>query len=284
MSAPENGPGDSPFSQCARLKGTFPFRIGTTSYIIPDDILPNLEYLRDRVDDVELVLFESDEFSNLPSPGAVEQIGRLGREANLTYTVHLPLDIRLGSADEAERQASVGKCLRVIERMRPVEPFGWILHLHGEQRGDPPTTDLPRWRSQNRRSLRELLAGGLPRRQLCVESLDYDFDLVAGLVEEFDLSVCLDIGHLLVQRRDVVAHLDRWLDRARVFHVHGVNPEGADHNALDHIPAGILETLAGRLTRLPTGDVRVMTMEIFGQDDFERSRKTVAERLGTWRK
>ena len=43
------------------------FRIGTTSYVIPDDILPNVEYLASRVDDVQLVLFETDEYgSNLP--------------------------------------------------------------------------------------------------------------------------------------------------------------------------------------------------------------------------
>lgn len=52
----------------------FPFRFGTTSYIIPDEIIPNVEFLKDRVDDIELVLFESDEFSNLPGR---DDIGRL---------------------------------------------------------------------------------------------------------------------------------------------------------------------------------------------------------------
>jgi hypothetical protein len=52
------------------MKGTFPFRLGTSSYIIPDEILPNIQYLKDLVDDVEIVLFESDEYSNIPpSPG-----------------------------------------------------------------------------------------------------------------------------------------------------------------------------------------------------------------------
>ncbi|MCU0508776.1 MAG: sugar phosphate isomerase/epimerase, partial [Anaerolineae bacterium] len=36
------------------------FRVGTTSYIVPDNILPNVEYLAPLVDDVELVLFETD--------------------------------------------------------------------------------------------------------------------------------------------------------------------------------------------------------------------------------
>lgn len=266
------------------LKGVFPFRLGTTSYIIPAGIVPNLRHLQGRIDDVELVLFESDMFSNMPSPIEVEEMAGLKTACDLTYTVHLPLDTRLGSADEAERTASVGKCRRVIERMGPVEAFAWILHLHGDRRGDPPTDDVARWNEQNRRSLGELLEGGPAARTICVETLDYDFALVAALVEEFDVSVCLDIGHLLVNRRNVAVHLDRWLDRARVLHVHGVNLEGTDHVNLGHLPEGLLEDLADRLARTAGRGARVLTMEVFGEDDFERSIRTIAERLAPWRR
>jgi sugar phosphate isomerase/epimerase len=266
------------------LKNSLPFRLGTTSYIVPADILPNLYHLRDRVDDVELVLFESDEFSNLPLPGDVEAMARLKHEARLTYTVHLPLDTRLGSSNEVERTASVEKCRRVIQRMESVEPFAWILHLHGDRRGEPPTGDAARWIEQNRRSLGELLEDGPDARRICVETLDYDFERVAGLVEEFDLAVCLDIGHLLVHGRDVAGHVDRWLDRTQVFHVHGVGADGQDHSDLGCLPDGMLEDLANRLARLASDDLRVVTMEVFGEDDFERSMQTVAERLAKWRK
>ena len=43
-----------------------PFRLGTTSYIIPDDILPNVRYLAGKVKDIELVLFDIDEYCNIP--------------------------------------------------------------------------------------------------------------------------------------------------------------------------------------------------------------------------
>lgn len=175
------------------MKGVLPFRIGTTSYILPDDIIPNLLHLRERVDDVELVLFESEEFSNLPSVESAAEIERLGAEADLSYTVHLPLDIALGAADEDVRRESVHKCLRVVERMSSVHPFAWILHLHGDQRGEPPTDDMPRWLAQNRRSLSEFLQLGPPSRRVCIEIQDYDFQHFAALVREFDLSVCVDI-------------------------------------------------------------------------------------------
>lgn len=272
----------SPDKPC--LKGAFPFRLGTTSYIIPNDILPNLIYLKDKIDDVELVLFESDEFSNLPSSETVREFADLGQKNNLTYTVHLPLDIRLGSANEMERRASVEKCQRVINLTTPLHPFAWILHLHGDHAGTPPTDDLPRWLEQNRRSLKELLNGGPTPRKICVETLDYDFNLVENLVEEFDLSVCLDMGHLIYHKYNVSAHLERWLDRARVFHIHGINNDGRDHCSLSYFPSGLLEDVAWRLSKLSSEDQRVVTMEIFGEADFKTSLQTISERLTPWRK
>ena len=74
------------------LKGRFPFRLGTSSYIIPDDILPNVEFLADRVDDVELILFESDEISNIPDTATVERLAWIAWE--LTVWDRMPYLIR----------------------------------------------------------------------------------------------------------------------------------------------------------------------------------------------
>ena len=36
---------------------TYPFRLGTTSYIIPNDILPNARYLANKVRDFDFLNF-----------------------------------------------------------------------------------------------------------------------------------------------------------------------------------------------------------------------------------
>src|SRR3989304_3241629 len=98
------------------------FRLGTTSYILPDDILPNVRFLADKVQDVELVLFEVDDGpNNLPAPGVVAELAALADAHALTYTVHLPLDLRLG-ADGDEGHVSLVKARKVIERTRPLQP------------------------------------------------------------------------------------------------------------------------------------------------------------------
>ncbi len=63
----------------------FPFRLGTTSYIIPADILSNVRYLAGKVRDVELVLFDVDDgMNNLPSKEEIDELRRIG--SDLTYT------------------------------------------------------------------------------------------------------------------------------------------------------------------------------------------------------
>ena len=76
-----------------------PFRLGTTSYILPDALLPNVRFLADKVRDVELLFFEVDEAQNaLPNPKVFTELEALARAHDLTYTVHLPLALCLGEA------------------------------------------------------------------------------------------------------------------------------------------------------------------------------------------
>ena len=126
-----------------------PFRLGTTSYIWPDDILPNVVQLAPLVDDVELVLFESDEYgSNLPDAATIVELGRLAQAHDLTYTVHLPLDLQLAD-DDSTRHPSLEKARRVIERTRALDPFAYVVHLDGKAiQNNVDDVTLARWQTQ----------------------------------------------------------------------------------------------------------------------------------------
>ena len=86
------------------LKRSFPFRLATTSYILPADIIPNIRYLAQYVDEIELLFFESGGESNLPSPGDIREMARLASDLDLTYNVHLPTDLFFGDPDTALRR------------------------------------------------------------------------------------------------------------------------------------------------------------------------------------
>ncbi|MFZ2633132.1 MAG: cobamide remodeling phosphodiesterase CbiR [Desulfosalsimonadaceae bacterium] len=244
-----------------------PFRLGTTSYIIPADILPNLRFLAHRVDDVELVLFESDQYSNLPTASDVAEMASIGEESGLTYTVHLPLDAWPGSTDEAIRKTSMEKWLRVMDLMDVLHPFGWIVHLD-----TPPLNDasaVSAWQEQCRRSL-ETLARRVDASKLCVETLSYDYSLAWPPAFKTGCSVCMDVGHLVLNDYDVAAYFDSWFDRTRVVHLHGVRSGGRDHSDLRYLDSGILRLLMEQLT-VSAHIPRVVTLEIFSQTDLEIS-------------
>jgi sugar phosphate isomerase/epimerase len=244
------------------LKNRFPFRLGTTSYIIPADLLPNVGFLADKVDDIELVLFESDEFSNLPEAVTIERLKDIAGRFDLTYTIHLPLDTLMGHAKASVRQQSVDKCLRVIERTAPLSPFAYIVHFHGDQRGKSPSLEMERWVEGHRQSVERLLRV-VDAQDLCVEMLDYPYELIDGIVTDYGLSVCLDMGHILLYGYAPEEYLDRYLSRTRVIHLHGVEV-GQDHHGLAFVPAGVLNSIVDRLGN-GSNKTRVVTMEIFDE-------------------
>src|SRR5574337_1828459 len=98
------------------------FRLGTTSYIIPADILENVEWLAGKVRDIQLILFETDTHgSNLPDAALRRRLRELGAARNLTYSVHLPLDLRLADGGDITHE-SILKARKVIESTIELEP------------------------------------------------------------------------------------------------------------------------------------------------------------------
>ena len=251
---------------CVSLKNRFPFRLGTSSYIVPDDILPNIAYLKDKVDDIEILLFESDEFSNLPGEQVLAGMAEQADAHDLTYTIHFPLDADLGDQDEGVRIASVAKCQRIIELMRGLDPFAWVVHFHGERRGLEPVDDPVAWRAQLSKSMQTLLREGIAPELFCVETLDYPYELIEDVVSELKLSTCFDVGHLWAREDDVASYIDRYLEQSRVIHLHGVQGT-QDHLALSVLTDERLGGFVNTLLASPTRE-RVVTLEIFSEQHF----------------
>jgi sugar phosphate isomerase/epimerase len=259
------------------MKGAFPFRLGTSSYIIPDEILPNVRYLADQVDDVELVLFEVDDGpNNLPGPSSIQELSELARDHNLTYTVHLPLDLRLGAQDETQH-ISLQKARRVIECTRELSPWAYVLHLEGNaERLSKDPKILANWQEQAVRAL-ELVAGwAVSEGFLAVENLEgYPPDFNFPVLESIQAGVCLDIGHLWLDGHDPIEWMQAVLPRLRVIHLHGIGER--DHQSLGLMqPAQIDEVLRYLVDQAYQG---VLTLELFSEPDFKDLLKTIRESM-----
>jgi sugar phosphate isomerase/epimerase len=250
-----------------------PFRIGTTSFIRPGGWLANVQRLAGRVDDVEILFFESD---GLPGAEELQGLAECKRRAGLTYSLHTPLDASLASASEPRRRASVASVRRAIETAAVLRPEAIVVHVYlGDQEHDEhPPSDLRAWRHRAARSLEQLLALPIAPRDLCVETLDYDFALIEPVVVDLGLSIALDIGHLVRDRRDERALLLRHLARTRVIQWHGVDASGRDHRGLGHYPPDGARWLLDTLVR--EAYQGVLAIEVFREADLDESLALVA--------
>lgn len=253
---------------------TYPFRLGTTSYIIPADILPNARYLAGKVRDIELILFEVDDGpNNLPSKEVIDELLQIASEHDMTYTVHLPLDLKLGE-DGSERDQSLVKAKRVIDCTCGLDPWAYVLHLDGKSVRTSTDADLiKRWQDQSVRAL-EIVSewAGAPEK-LAVENLEtYPLDFIQPVLDCISVSRCVDIGHLWLDGQDPIPYLRAAMPRTRVIHIHGIAER--DHHSLAFMPQEKVRAVWDELTRSKYEGV--LTLEIFSEEDFVSSLEVIA--------
>jgi|SRR5271157_2273211 len=232
-------------------------RLGATSYIYPADIITNVRRLAGSIDDIELVIFEAEQEANLPDPGTIEELIRIGSDHNMTYTVHLPTDIGM-----ADKKPCVEKAMRVIRRTEGLSPHAFIVHLDS----NPPNhrLDPEQWLENSLSSLEILCAEVSEPEKLCVENLEnHHPEMIDSILGKIEVSCCVDVGHLWKQALDPLPPLTRWMPRARVVHIHGVGSR--DHKQLSLIPDDKLDPVVKFLHENFKG---VLTFEIFSELDL----------------
>ena len=252
---------------------SYPFRLGTTSYIIPDDILPNARYLAGRVRDIELILFEVDDGpNNLPSPQVIDELSLIAQQNDLTYTVHLPLDLKLGE-DGSEHDQSLVKAKRVIDCVGGLDPWAYVLHLDGRLvRTSTDAKLIRRWQDQSVWALEIVSGWAGSAEKLAVENLEtYSLDFIQPVLDRIPVSRCVDIGHLWLDHHDPVPYLQAALARTRVIHMHGIAER--DHRSLAFMPREKVQVVFEELLRLDYQGV--LTLEVFSEEDFTSSLKVI---------
>lgn len=249
------------------------YRLGTTSYILPDEILPNVHYLSRLVDDVELVLFEVDDGqNNLPDAAAIREMNQIASEHSLSYSIHLPLDVKLGNSG-SELDVSLQKAKKVIECTQDLNPSAYVVHLDGREffTPTPPPSRQP-WVDQAVRSL-EILGEwtGCPEK-LSVENLEtYPPSFWDEVLERIAVSRCIDVGHLWLDGIDPIPFLTEHLFRTKVIHLHGIHER--DHRSLQYMPRQKVEDVFELLKQREYRGI--CTIEVFNQEDFLSSMELI---------
>ncbi|MFZ5570101.1 MAG: cobamide remodeling phosphodiesterase CbiR [Thermodesulfobacteriota bacterium] len=224
-------------------KRKFPFRLCAPSFIYPDDYTVNVELLGPYLDEIELLFFESDRENSLPSSAVIRDLRALSERYDISYNIHLPIDIDPGSPVPEIRDQAV-RCIRYIcELTRPLSASSYTVHLPAEH-----ATDLPVWRENVAGSMEQLIHREFPGRIFSVETLHYPLEWIEPVIQRLDLSVCLDIGHLMADGLLVASVFKQYAERIAVVHLHGVDGP-RDHVGLGSLPRETLIAVIEMLER-----------------------------------
>jgi sugar phosphate isomerase/epimerase len=246
-----------------------PFRLGTTSFIYPDHIIPNVRKIGGFFDEIELLVFESIANGVLPSKSDIRELGLLANELDLTYNIHLPTDISLTDPSQTQRALAADTLVRVIELFAPLTPTTYTLHLP-RTRKIIPKEDLLYWEERARKGLSLLVPRLDDPRLISLETLWYQPEPLKPLIDDFNLSLCLDAGHHFKYDYDLKTTFDLFGKDISLVHLHGVDFSGQgprDHTGLDRLPHDLFD-LTTRLLATYEGTV---CLEVFNLENLTRS-------------
>ena len=246
-----------------------PFKLGTTSFIYPDHIIPNVKKTGRFFDEIELLVFESLPPEVLPGKADVRELNDLARALDLSYNVHLPVDVSLTAASARERQGAADTLKRVLDLFAPVSPSTFTLHLDMDK--TPAAGEgIKAWQDRACKGLDLLVPELDTPEKISVETLWYDPVILAPLVDAFNLSICADAGHHFKYGWDLDRTFDRFGDRISIVHLHGVDvtgPKPKDHIGLDRFSPAHFD----RVVTLLSGFTGIVSLEVFNYPNLESS-------------
>ena len=248
-------------------KGVFPFSIGATSFIYPDDYVPNVKMLGPYLENIELLLFESNHTDALPSKAVIGELAGLAKDFNLTYNVHLPTDISISHPDPQQQSHAVVTLCRVVERVAPLFPTTLTLHVpYHEASFDAEAVKC--WQERVIENLKKILVRGTPAQLISVENLDYPFEILVPIISELDLMICLDCGHLILHGDDIQRFFNTHSARIAIIHLYGVEKNGF-HGALDNLPEKLILSALKLLVKFKG----IVSLEVFSYAHLDLSLK-----------
>lgn len=246
-------------------KNRYPFRLATTSFIYPTTWVPNVRRLGPYVDEIELLILESGA-ENYPTPTEIRELARLADEMQLTYNIHLPMDIRLGHEAASQRNRAVEVIRRVVDLTADLPVSVHVLHAdwQGKQLSDPA---VAKWQDRVRSSLECIIASGIAAPSIAVETLEnYPISRLETVIFDLNLSVCLDLGHLWLAGLDPLSHYLAYQNQTSILHLHGID-NGKDHRSVAHLNSDQRKTVY-RILRDFTG---VVSIEVFSLKELTPS-------------
>jgi len=225
----------------------------------------------------------------------IKRFVEIKKEEEIAYTVHLPLwSIELASPNEYIRRASVESLVHSIEVAKVLEPECYVLHSTGALAAEFTQLNLPEnykelvnryMLSYSAKSIEEILSKiDIPPRKLALENVGFPFRLTRETVDQFDLSICFDTGHLLAGycgEYSVMEFLNEHWDRIVEIHLHDGFHRKKNGMVVrrDHLPLGSGDLPVSEfMERLDKGGFKGPIVFELPFNEAKRSLKTIRKK------
>lgn len=225
-------------------------RLAAPSCVLPARVGPNCLALASMVREVGLMLLETKdclEYDDLDLPQSLAAL-------DLSYHAHLPVDLpwELGVGN-------VALTLRtLVDKVAFLNPWGYVLH--------PPDF----------KDLAGLCTAWPEARHLCLENIrGQNLHSVWQVIREYNLGVCLDVGHLVSYGQQEMLRLPGFFEHVRIMHVYG-GECASGHLSLEHLDQALLRDLLFQVGSC------VLVVELFAWDTWMHSVSLLRSWLEKW--
>ncbi len=233
-------------------------RLAAPSWVVAGSLEENCRFLSGQVDEVGLLFFDTDASMAYTAKDMPTDLADLP----LAWHVHLPVDLPW---QDPRRCAAI--CVTLLDKIDFLHPGRAVLH-------PSPIEAAARLRV----FVKALADLGRKPEILALENVrDCDLQALEGVIGEFSLQVCLDLGHVLAYGQEALLECPGLLGRVTLVHLSATVP-GKDR----HAPLTALDAAGKTLLRRLLGAVpasAVLLPEVFDWPGFEASRNVLVDVL-----
>jgi len=260
-------------------KNVFPFKLGTTSYILHkknNNLLSNVTYLKDYFEVIQLLFFGKEYLDEVMSHNTLQQLHEIGQKSAVSYIIHLPLDLKLLDPRGRKVVESLNVTEKIIRETKFLDVYKYILHIDGCINLAYQTALNSRQTYFRFDSVLKDLAKRLENNtsKIAIENTDYDLTFYSDIIKKYGYSICMDIGHILRFNFDLEQFIKAFYNRIAVIHLHGCK-NNKDHMSLKVIDTGMLTEIAQYVQNYN----HALIIEVFNKRDLKDSLKRLADIL-----
>lgn len=236
--------------QLIKKQEVYPFKLGAPSYVLPTGYIENVTYLMDKVDDVQLLAFDSMANDPLFKDDTLLTLDYLARDADLSYSIHMPVKPKLFDAFDRRLEST----LLILERLKDTNITSYTFHF--DLPGDVKYKDLSKKEIVKIQDRYIVFFNDIKKKypdiNISLENTATPLALLDRIVMRSGVSYCIDIGHLIKQGWDL-GEIEPRLSKTSVIHLHGceeIDGEKKDHRPIvyDRKIFRLLETFTGVVT------------------------------------